>query len=79
MTEQELRLAVRENRKDGYKALFQQYHSYVYAIVYNRIRSAGTHEDAEECVSDVFLDIFRQFDRIGEGKLQSYIRTIAKE
>ncbi len=78
MTEGELRLVVRENRKAGYKALFQQYHSYVYAIVYNRIRNAGSHEDAEECVSDVFLDVFRQFDQIEEGKLQSYIGTVAR-
>ena len=78
MTESELRLAVERSRRDGYKALFQQYHGYVYAIVWNRIRGAGTHEDAEECVSDVFLDIFRQFDQIGEGKLQSYIRIVAK-
>ena len=77
-SESELRFAVSRSRKDGYHLLFQQYHSYVYAIVWNRIRAAGTHEDAEECVSDVFLDIFLNFDQIDEGKLQSYIRTIAK-
>lgn len=78
MTESELRLAIVRSKKDGFKALFLQYYSYVYAIVWNHIRKTGTHEDAEECVSDVFMDVFGQFDRIEEGKLQSYIRTVAK-
>ncbi len=78
MTESELRFAVSRSRRDGFKALFQQYHGYVYAIVWNHISKAGTHEDAEECVNDVFTDIFLQFDQIEAGKLQSYIRTVAK-
>ena len=78
MTESELRSAVNESRKEGFRILFQQYKGYVYAIVWNRICKVGSHEDAEECVSDVFTDIFRQFDQIEEGKLQSFIRTVAK-
>lgn len=76
--ESELRSAVSRSRKEGFRTLFQQYRGYVYAIVWNHISKVGTHEDAEECVSDVFTDIFLQFDQIEEGKLQSYIRTVAK-
>lgn len=78
MTESELRSLISRSQKDGFRALFQKYHGYVYAIVWNHICKVGTHEDAEECVCDVFTDIFLQFDRIGEGKLQSYIRTVSK-
>ena len=78
MTESELRSKISESRKEGFRILFQQYHGYVYAIVWNRICKVGSHEDAEECVSDVFTDIFLQFDQIEDGKLQSYIRTVAK-
>ena len=77
-SERELRSLIQSSRKDGFKALYQQYYSYVYAIVWDHIRGAGTHEDAEECVSDIFTALFQQFDRIESGKLQSYIRTIAK-
>lgn len=78
MTERELRSLIDGSRKDGFRSLFQHYNGYVYAIVWDHIRSVGTHEDADECVSDVFTEVFLQFDKIEEGKLQSYIRTIAK-
>ncbi len=77
-SEPELRAAVKASREEGFRQIFQQYSGYVYAIVWNRISGVGTREDAEECVSDIFSDIFLQFDRIEEGKLQSYIRTVTK-
>ena len=77
-SEPELRAAVKASREEGFRQIFQQYCGYVYAIVWNRISGVGTREDAEECVSDIFSDIFLQFDRIEEGKLQSYIRTVTK-
>ena len=77
-SEPELRDAVRQSRDKGFRQLFQQYSGYVYAIVWNRISSVGTREDAEECVSDIFSDIFLHFDEIEDGKLQSYIRTVTK-
>ena len=76
--ESELRSLIQSSQKEGFQALFMQYYSYVYAIVWDYIRSAGTHEDAEECVNDIFIDIFQHFDRIENGKLQSYIGTVAK-
>ncbi len=78
ISEQELRDAVRRSRNQGFRALFDAYSGYVYAIIWYRIRGLGTHEDAEEAVSDVFANVFRMFDRIEEGKLQSYIRIVAK-
>ncbi len=78
MTERELRSLIDGSKKDGFRSLFQQYHGYVYAIVWNHISSIGTHEDADECVGDIFTDIFLHFDRIEEGRLQSYVRTVAK-
>ena len=75
-SEQELRDAVRRSREQGYRELFEQYSGYVYAVIWYRIRSFGTHEDAEEAVSDVFSRLFRNFDKIEEGKLHNYICTI---
>ena len=78
MTEHELRALIGRSRDEGFRQLFQQYSGYVYAIVWNRISSVGSREDAEECMSDIFSEIFLHFDRIEDGKLQSYIRTVTK-
>ena len=78
MTEHELRTLIGRSRDEGFRQLFQQYSGYVYAIVWNRISSVGSREDAEECMSDIFSEIFLHFDRIEDGKLQSYIRTVTK-
>ena len=77
-SEQELRDAVKSSRTEGYRVIFSQYSGYVYSIIWNHIRGVGTHEDAEETVSDVFADLFRNLDQIEDGKLESYIRTLSK-
>ena len=78
MTEWELRALIRRSEKEGFRALFQEYKAYVYTIVWNRIGSVGSREDAEEAVSDVFADVFLHFEGIREGSLQGYIGTVAK-
>lgn len=77
-SERELRLLIGQSQEDGFRAVFTQYSRYVSTIVWNRIRGVGTQEDAEEAVSDVFADLFRNFALVEEGKLESYIRTLAK-
>lgn len=78
MTDREIHLMIVNSRKDGFKALFQQYQSYVYTIVWSRLRTVGTAEDAEECISDIFAQIFLHYDDIEEGSLQAYIGTVAR-
>ena len=78
MTEQELRSAISSSRKEGYRILFQQYYPYVYRIVWNQIRVVGSKEDAEECVSDVFSDLFTHFNEAEEGALQGFIGMLAR-
>ena len=78
MTEDELRALIGRSEEDGFRAVFQQYQSYVYAIVWRQIRTVGTAEDAEECVSDVFAAAFLHFDTIAPGALQSYLGTLAR-
>ena len=46
----------------AYKKLFEQYCNYVYAIVYNKVCRIAAAEDIEECVSDVFADIYFSYD-----------------
>ena len=78
MTEQELRSRISRSQKEGFRALFEDYKSYVYAVVWNRIGHVGTKEDAEECVSDVFAEIFLHYSEIRPGGLHSYIGMVAK-
>ena len=77
MTEQEIRALHRKDRQQGNAALFDTYYSYVCAVVFRRVLSCGTREDAEECVIDVFHEVIRSFDSIREGGLHSYIAACA--
>ena len=77
-SESELRLLAKQSQEDGFRAIFTQYSNYVGAIIWERIREVGSPQDAEEAVSDVFADLFRNFDSIEDGKLESYIRMLAK-
>ncbi len=78
MTDREIHLMIVNSRKDGFKALFQQYHNYVYTIVWGRLRTVGTAEDAEECISDIFAQIFLHYDDIEEETLRAYIGAVAR-
>ena len=77
-SERELRDLTALSQEDGFRAIFTQYSKYVYAIIWNSIRGVGTQEDAEEAVSDVFADLFQNYNKIEEGKLESYIRMLSK-
>ena len=78
MTEQEIRQAVSRSQKQGFRVLFQEFYPFVYRIVWDQIRAVGTKEDAEECVSDIFAELFEKFSRIEEGNLQSWIGMLAR-
>ena len=78
MTEETLRAQVIRSEEAGFRLLFQQYQGYVYSIVWSRIKGVCTKEDAEECVSDVFAEVFLHFHEIRQGALQAYIGTVAK-
>ncbi|MBR4627439.1 MAG: sigma-70 family RNA polymerase sigma factor [Ruminococcus sp.] len=80
MTSKELAEMMQRSPADCHKALVREYGRYVYAIVYNKLRSCGTNEDVEECVSDVFADIFMKcdIDISAEGDVKYLISTVAK-
>ena len=48
----------KRSEEAAYRAVFDEYSAYVYTIVYNRA-SFASREDIEECVSDVFADVYR--------------------
>ena len=78
MTEQQIRARMREDTAQGQRVLFDTYYNYVYAIVFRQIQGFGTHEDAEDCVIEVFSEIIRHYADIQDGSLKAYIAKAAK-
>lgn len=80
MTDSELSALLRQSERAGHAALFREYAGYVYSIVYGKLKGCGSREDAEECVSDVFAEVFRRYDTDSthDGDLKGLIGTIAK-
>ena len=78
MTDAQLYELVSSSQEDGFRALFMQYQGYVYKIVWGMLRETGTPQDAEDCVSDVFLQVFLHFQEIRGTSLKAYIGTVAK-
>ena len=78
MTEPELRSLLRKSKKDGHRAVFDQYSNYVYAVVYSKLRNCAKREDIDDTVSDIFAEIFQNLDAGREGSLQGYISIVAK-
>ena len=80
MTHKEFRSKSRLSTETAHKELFEEYCSYVYTIVYNRLRSCVSREDIEECVCDVFADVYIYYDdsKEIEGDISGFIGTIAR-
>lgn len=64
----------------GLDALINSYTGYVYTIVHNKLSAVFTELDIEECVSDVFYEIYKTKATINlqKGSIKSYICTISK-
>ena len=80
MTENELRLLMSESVQKCHRAIFDNYCNYVYAIVMNVLRNSGSREDIEDCVSDVFLKIYKRLDKDTDfsGDIKSFIAAISR-
>ena len=79
MTDKDYRRIFKKSPREAQNTLFDEYFSYVYTIVFNKLRSCAAKEDIEECVSDVFADVFEYFDKDSgqNGSLKSFISTVA--
>ncbi|MDO4862751.1 MAG: sigma-70 family RNA polymerase sigma factor [Ruminococcus sp.] len=80
MTDSELRELMRESAANGRRALFDEYCAYVYAIAALKLKGCGSREDIEECVSDVFAEVYRVCctDNGYDGDLKGIIGVIAR-
>jgi RNA polymerase sigma-70 factor (ECF subfamily) len=60
--------------------IIEQYTGLVYSIINSKVSSVGTAEDVKECVSDVFMDFYRQAKGIdlANSSIKGYLAVIAK-
>lgn len=80
MTDSQLSELMKEAPEIWQRAVYDEYCAYVYTIAADHLRSCGTAEDIEECVADIFIDVFRSL-RSGNkysGDIKWLISTIAK-
>ncbi len=79
MTGSEYSSLVKKNVSEAHRALFDEYFCYVRTIVYNNLRSTGSSEDIEECISDIFASVYFGFsERAETGEMKGYIGVLAK-
>ncbi|MBR3026226.1 MAG: sigma-70 family RNA polymerase sigma factor [Oscillospiraceae bacterium] len=80
MTHEEFQCGKNNSDDYIYRKIFDEYCGYVHTIVFNILRSSAEREDIEECVGDVFADVYRYFDSDSEreGDIKGFIATIAR-
>ena len=79
MSDTEIIDLIKNQPVKGRRALFDQFCDYVYVIAAGKIKSCGSREDIEECVSDIFADVYKYVDsKEVEGSLKALVSTIAK-
>lgn len=71
---------LRTDPEKAYSQAIDKYSNYVYAIVCNKLKNYFSREDTEDCVSDIFVELFKSADRfdVQQGSLKTFIGTIAK-
>lgn len=71
---------MKRSQREGHRALFDEYCNYVYAVVMNVLRNCGSREDVEECVSDVFMKIYKLLDKNIDfaDNFKAYIATVTR-
>ena len=78
MTAIELNDLMRRSPDEMYRALMKELGRYVYVIVFNKLRSCGTNEDIEECVGDIFAELFIAVEDGGVKDVKKLASAIAQ-
>jgi RNA polymerase sigma-70 factor, ECF subfamily len=78
--DQNLVEALRKELPSALEQLMDRYGNRVYGLVNRVMAGAGRAQDVEECVSDVFLSVWRRIDQYdkNKGSLKTWILLLAK-
>lgn len=79
MTDQELLQALNKNPEKGIRLVMQQYTGLCYYIVQQKLFHFSS-EEIEECVSDVFLAFYQQYQSIDlqKGSIKAFLSVLAR-
>lgn len=79
MTDSQFRESLKKSPHTAHRAVFDEYYNYVYTIVFNKLRSTASREDVDECISDVFSDVFLSYDEDSShnGDIKGFISAVA--
>lgn len=78
MNENDIKRMMKESPEEGFRAMFDEYWSYAYTIVYSILRGMGSRNDVEDCTAEVLSDVMMKYDALRDTSLKAYIGTSAK-
>lgn len=80
MTDRELTRLLCRSPDKGLRAVMAAYMGLVVTIVEGRLGNVGSRGDVEECVSDVFVELYQKRDSLDpdKGSLKAYLAAIAR-
>ena len=66
--------------RNAYEQLVSRFGGYVYTIVLSKLGGLGSREDIEDCVSDVFVEVYSSMEKFSgeKGSLRAFVGSIAK-
>jgi len=76
----ELLELLRNKPEQGLKVMMDNYMALIYTIIFNKLSRMYSKEDIEECVSDVFFEVFHYRSRIDlqKGSIKAFLAVVAK-
>ena len=78
--EQDVLQTLCDDPAKGIRAMTEQYGGLVYAVTWRRLQGKFSKEDIEECVSDIFYELYRCRGKIDleKGSIKTFLLTIAE-
>ena len=80
MTDEYLIELMSSGDREGFYGIIEKYNKLLWVITGGILSGIGTHEDIEECVSDVYISLWRNpkaFDP-DKGSLKTFLSVVAK-
>ncbi|RII35274.1 sigma-70 family RNA polymerase sigma factor [Clostridium chromiireducens] len=76
----ELLKLLHDKPEEGLKVMMDSYMALIYTIILNKLSGTYSKEDIEECVSDVFFQVFHYKNRIDleKGSIKAFLAVVAK-
>jgi RNA polymerase sigma-70 factor (ECF subfamily) len=79
-SELELISKIKKHNRYAFEILIRQYSKSIYLLTYNILNVCGTKEDMEECVSDVFIEVWQKINQFNpqRGNFKTWILMLTK-